>query len=74
MSTSYNASAVIPTVAAGRSPRRYISRSDSRFDAQPSAKAETIKFNTARIDMLAIGIALTLAMLIRFNVIPGVSF
>lgn len=38
----------------------------------PSTKAA--KHNTAVIDMLAIGIALTLAVLVRFNVVPHISF
>ncbi len=49
----------------------------SRFDAvsQPKVKATLgHKYGSAQIDMLAIGIALTLAILIRFNIIPSIGF
>jgi hypothetical protein len=49
----------------------------SRFDAvsQPKVKATVgHKYGSAQIDMLAIGIALTLAILIRFNVLPSIGF
>jgi|GEM_PF-2829285 len=49
----------------------------SRFDAvsQPKVKATLgHKYGSAQIDMLAIGIALTLAILIRLNIIPSIGF
>ncbi|ADV81474.1 hypothetical protein [Terriglobus saanensis] len=48
----------------------------SRFDAVSQPKVATIghKYGSAQIDMLAIGIALTLAILIRLNIIPSIGF
>ena len=40
----------------------------------PNQTKVAIKHNTAVIDMLAIGIALTLAVLVRLNVVPHISF
>lgn len=50
----------------------------SRFDAPNALKREAagaaIRQRSARIDMLAIGIALTLAVLIRFNILPVIGW
>lgn len=41
----------------------------------PRAAASALKAQrTARIDMLAIALALTAAVLVRFNVIPGIGW
>jgi hypothetical protein len=40
----------------------------------PNQTKAAVKHNTAVIDMLAIGIALMLAVLVRFNVVPHISF
>lgn len=45
-----------------------------RATAGPQAAVASVRNRTARIDMLAIGIALTLAALIRFNVLPTIGW
>ncbi|WP_263408303.1 hypothetical protein [Terriglobus tenax] len=40
----------------------------------PNPTTKAAKHNTAVIDMLAIGIALALAVLVRLDVVPHISF
>jgi len=74
------------TTTAPHTVRRYVLRRNpaskvSRFDRIASAEAAALPSlqrskapDRTHIDMIAIGIALTLALLVRFNVIPHIGW